>query len=91
MDITAGYHQGDSFSRLAHQSIVGDKAKLQAEVLKHIRLLGSATSDDVENMTGLSHQTVSARMTELKALNAIVPAEHKKTRSGRSAQAWRIK
>jgi hypothetical protein len=87
-DITRRYHQGDIFSHLAHQSIIGSKAILRAKVIGYIREQGAygATSDEVEEALGLSHQTISARITEAKADGTLVPSGmRRKTRSGRNA------
>jgi len=48
-----------------------------------------ATCDDVEYYTGLSHQTASARIVELRKLNLIKDSgNRRKTRSGRRAVVW---
>lgn len=86
-DITAARHGGNPHSTAAAASI--DKAAIRKRVLAVIASLDfGATSDEVEVITGLSHQTVSARMSELKRDGAVVPAGRRPTRSGRSAAVW---
>ena len=84
-------HGGNEYSTEAHKSIRASKSKLRQEVLSAIRdFFYGATSDEVEQLLNYPHQTVSARMTELKALGLIVPTgEKRKTRGGRNAGVWR--
>lgn len=91
-DITAAYSHNDQFSYQANKSLK-DKGQLRAKVLVYIagrRDLGGATCDEVEQALGLSHQSASARMTELKARGLIKLAGKRKTRSGRNAGVWTI-
>lgn len=49
------------------------------------------TCDEVEIVTGLSHQTASARVRELQLKDRIVDSgQRRKTRSGRAAIVWTI-
>lgn len=91
MDITAGNHGGNEYSREAHNSILGSKEAVRTMVLTHIRQQGTtgATADEVEKVLGMLPQSVSARFTELKALGQIKPTgDKRKTRSGRNAGVW---
>lgn len=66
-------------------------AKPVSRILDVIRQSGvrGATCDEVEETTGLSHQTASARVHELMKAGRIVAAEGKrKTRAGRAATVW---
>jgi len=47
------------------------------------------TCEEAEEVTGMSHQTCSARFADLKRLGLIEPTMRRKTRSGRWAMAWR--
>lgn len=87
-DITANRHGGNEHSTAAAATI--DKAALRAAILTFIASRGElgATSDEAEVALGLSHQTVSARFTELKALELVTPAGRRPTRSGRSAGVY---
>lgn len=93
VDITANFHGGNKESVAAHDSIRPTKAQVRARVLSIIRSGGEAgaTSDEAESWTGLSHQSCSARFTELKADGLIEPAGRRLTRSGRGAMAWRLR
>lgn len=88
VDVTAHRHGGNPESDEAHASIVGDKARLRRMVLAYVRDRGliGATSEEVEHGLGLAHQTVSARITELKASRALYDTGRRRpTRSGRNA------
>jgi hypothetical protein len=76
--------------REAHERIKPDKARLRLVVLGAIQRAGGAgrTTDEVEVETGLSHQTASARVNELRNGGAIVPAGKRPTRSGRNAVVY---
>ena len=87
-DITQVFHQGDIFSAMANKSIKNDKARLRSLVFAEIRRAGQLgrTSDEVEAILNLPHQTISARITELKRDDKItLSGERRKTRSGRAA------
>lgn len=85
-DITESRHGGNQESVDANYSIEDKKAKLRSMVLAYVKAQGGATSDEVEQGLGLSHQTVSARMTELKVMGLLQPSGVKRpTRSGRKA------
>lgn len=87
-DITAGRHGGNPESAAANDSISPDKARLRRLVLTFIRHRGlvGATSDEVEISLRLSHQTVSARISELKASGELRDTGRRRpTRSGRGA------
>lgn len=91
LDISFNKHGGNPESTAAHESVVPLKHALRTRVLLAIAGSGEngLTSDDVESMLGLRHQSASARITELRAGNMIEPAEKRPTRSGRTAQAWK--
>ncbi len=78
-----------SFSSLANKSIKGQKEQLRDIVLKFIRSCDNgATSEEVVEGLNLTLQTVSARMSELKALDKIKLIGKRPTKSGRSAGVW---
>lgn len=92
-DITSAFSHNDQFSYDANKSMKQNKSKLRARILVYIagrRDLGGATCDEVEQALELSHQSASARMTELKAKGLIKLAGKRKTRSGRNAGVWTI-
>ena len=94
LDPTRNYHQGHENSVAAHDSIKPSKDALRLRIVNYIisRGLYGATSDEVEQGLGLTHQTASARLTEAKAKGElIVSGMKRKTRSGRKADVliWR--
>ncbi len=87
-DITGNFHGGNPESVQAHGSIVASKAHLRRRVVAYVASRGEfgATSDEVEVALALSHQTVSARITEAKAGGELVKSgDRRPTRSGRNA------
>lgn len=81
---------GDT-SHQAKLSVLPHVPRLQAMVLDAIRLHTShgATDDEIEQFTGLSHQTASARRRELVLRGQIyADGRRRKTRNGRSACVW---
>lgn len=91
LDITSNNHHGNSYSSEANASITERKHKIRTLVYRFIESKKhyGATSDEVEQALGLSHQTASARMTELKALKMINDSGlSRKTRSHRKAGVW---
>lgn len=89
-DITFFKHKGNEFSTQANTSIKITKEQLRQKVLEYIRSQGlrGATAEEAERALGLGRSTVSARMTELKALGLIKQIDRRKTSSGRSAGVW---
>jgi hypothetical protein len=71
-DICASRHRGNSESLAAHSKT--DTLKDKARILARFERLGSAgaTCDDIEMLLGMSHQTASARMAELKRDGVLV-------------------
>ena len=89
-DITENYHGGNPRSAEAHEDTKGKKARDQARIL---RALGAhpkgLTCDQVETLLGIAHQTCSARFTELKAKNWILPTgERRLTKHGSKADVF---
>jgi len=87
------YVAGSDTSEAAADSIIGDRARMQTMVYECIGATGihGATDDEVEAMTGLRHQTASARRRELVQKGRVVDTGmRRKTRSGRPATVWRV-
>lgn len=79
-----------STSLSAGDSISGAAASLRALVLQTITVTGGATCDEVEALTGMKHQTASARVRELAKGGEIVDSgARRETRSGCAAIVWR--
>lgn len=87
-DITACYHKGEEHSVAASRRV--DRAKNEKIVLGAITDLGEASSEQVEDHLGWSHQGVSSRFSDLKRKGLIVPAGHTTTRSGARAGLWKV-
>ncbi len=83
-------HNGTATSREAALSIVPHRQALALRVFTFIQQSGidGMTCDEVEMLSGLSHQTASARINELAKIRAIVPGGRRQTRSGRQAMVW---
>ncbi len=89
-------HTHSETSRLAAESIAPDTARLRRKVLMFIGHLSQdgVTCSQVEYFSGLSHQTTSARIKELKDRNEITPLiidgkpVRRPTRSGRMATVY---
>lgn len=78
-------------SSAAAASIAPHLSLLECWVLSAVKKNGTATCDEVERITGLSHQTASARITALSRRGVLVPSgELRRTRSGRNACAWMV-
>lgn len=86
-DICANNHRGNPLSLEAHASV--DSASLRMAIWKHLQKVGAATCDQVERDLNLSHQTCSARFSELKRDGWIFPTgKTQPTRSGRAAMTF---
>lgn len=87
-DITSNYHGGNPESVAANPG-KSDKAQQREDVYKVFAREGSygATSDEVEVLLGKPHQSVSARITELKKFGRLkITSALRKTRAGRYAR-----
>jgi hypothetical protein len=86
-DICERNHGGNENSRDAFRSVVGSAGELRRRVSDYIRSRGAlgATCDEIEMALGISHQTASARCSELKKLGQIREIGKRKTRTGRNA------
>lgn len=90
IDICAARHGGRDTSRYAHGAITPIKGGLRRQIERMIWATEDhgATCEDLEILTKWSHQTVSARLSELLAKGAIRRHEQRATRSGRVAWAY---
>ena len=88
-DITKAYHGGNPESLDASRSLDPHKRLLMLQVESLLACAGprGLTSDEVEQRLGMTHQTASARLTELKCRGLALPGERRMTRSGRWARA----
>ena len=89
-DICSNNHGGDECSVNAHTSIQSSKEALRTMIYEYIKT-GPVTCEEIEMALGLKHQTASARVSELKALNMVRPSGIKRvTSSGRKAHVLEI-
>lgn len=89
MNDDAPFVRGSATSEAAARSV--DAAKLRARVFDCVNDSGSVgrTCDEIEEHTGLTHQTASARVRELVLRGDIIDSHRtRKTRSGRAATVW---
>jgi DNA-binding transcriptional ArsR family regulator len=87
-DVCRAHHGGDECSEEANESIHAEKSRIRQRVLDWLKGRGyiGGTSDEIEESTGMSHQTVSARLRELVILRLATKTDRRrKTRSGRNA------
>jgi predicted transcriptional regulator len=91
-DITRNYHCGNPESEAANLRTM--KARDRARIIAHVILCGAggATCSEIELATGLSHQTASARCSELKRDGVLVASgERRPTQTGSMAAVLVIK
>lgn len=92
LDICEQRHGGDPESVAAHASIVESKHLMRSRIMAYLAGCGPATCDQVEATLGMTHQSASARMSELKRDRLIEPTgDVKPTRSGRNAKVFRVR
>lgn len=87
-DICAQRHQGNANSVSANERKRQSKASDRAAILALLRRSPGLTCDAVEAQLGMSHQTCSARFSEMKRAGTIKPAGSAPTRSGCRATTW---
>lgn len=85
-------HSNPTTSHDAAVQIKPEAATLRARVLDAIAAAGDkgATDDEIEQATGLVHQTASARRRELVLAGKLVDIGRRPTRSGRKAIVWTV-
>lgn len=85
------YEAGSETSQAAAASVTPDLGRLEAIVFACIKAR-PRTCDEVEAVTGLSHQTVSARIRGLVLRAALEDTGQRAiTRSGRRAAIWQAR
>ncbi|MGB0600519.1 MAG: hypothetical protein ACPGLY_27900 [Rubripirellula sp.] len=90
MKFTIPYAKGSDTSREAAESMRGKTAALRNVILGFIRRTGGATCDEIEVALVLTHQTASARVTELHKKHMLIvdSGKRRKTRRNRNAVVW---
>jgi Fic family protein len=87
-DITKNYHRGNLESADAYKKIRHTAASYRESIYKYIKLGGGLTCEEIEIMTGWKHQTVSARISELKRDGRIISIGKRETKSGCKAAVY---
>ena len=87
-DICIYYHRGNRESVNAHSKAKKTSSSKRKFIYEFIRKAKGITCEDIEIATGWKHQTVSARISELKRDKAIIPVGKRKTRSGCNAALY---
>jgi hypothetical protein len=96
-DITSSHHGGNRCSEDANRDVAPFKANQRFVVLqviyKYTRYVdgeaaGGISSDAVEAITGMRHQSCGSRFTELKQDGLIIRIGYTKTRSGCRCAAY---
>ena len=83
------YVKGSDTSRAAAESMVPHVSDLEEGILLFLQKRGGATCDELEHVTGLAHQTASARLKGLADKGLIRDSgARRKTRSGRAARVY---
>ena len=88
------YCHGSPTSLAAAMSMRAFASQLRWQVLAYIRLRGDAgcTCEEVVDGMGRKHQTISPRISELKAGGFLVDSQKtRKTSSGRAATVWVVR
>lgn len=90
-DITENFHGGDPFSIEAHQSVVPVKAIQRQQIKAYLATRADgATCEEVEIALDMSHQTCSARISELRASGELLTIGRRATTSGRTARVHAV-
>lgn len=83
------YEKSSQTSKEAALSIQNDAKSLRSKIFNLIAQRGGLTCDEVEEITGMRHQTASARIRELVLENKIRDSQKKRlTRSNRKAVVY---
>lgn len=76
-------------SREALESIEGVSGEIDKKIVSVIRARTGATDEEVEDQTGMKHQTISANRRHLVERGVLRDSgQRRNTRSGRSAIVW---
>lgn len=89
-DTTSNYHGGDPYSRRANRRTDKSRDIQRLYRLLYERYPGGLTSDEAEVITGMVHQTCSARFTDMKRYAWIEQCGSRPTRTGNVAGVWRV-
>lgn len=86
-DITARYHGGDALSAAAFEATPAQRQQRDRSRIEFsLRNDGPGTCQQLEDRTGLSHESCSARISEMRKAGDVVEIGRATNRSGRSAR-----
>lgn len=86
-DITANYHGGDEMSAAAFEATPASSRLVDRNrIATSLRHDGPATCQQLEDRVGLSHESCSARISEMRADGTVVTVGEARNRSGRKAR-----
>jgi len=88
-DVCRVYHGGNANSEAANESVQPSKAIMCERILARLAIR-PMTCDAMEEETGYSHQSCSARFSELKQAGRIRAIGSALTRSGRNAAVYEV-
>lgn len=91
-DVTDNYHKGNEASKIAHLSTPSKvRSHHRQQIIEKIHEIGDATCSELEVLLNLTHQTASARISELKRDEIIEETGEKRlTSSGRPAHVYKL-
>ena len=85
-DTTASYHGGNEFSVAANDHASAGKAEDRLRIAAFLRERAfGMTCDEIEVGLGMRHQTVSARLVDLKRAGVVIVSGRRATRTGAMA------
>lgn len=78
-------------SREALESVWASLPAVDADILRAIETSGGATSDEIEQRTGMKHQTVSAQVSHMASAGLLVDSgERRANGNGRKCIVWAL-
>jgi len=89
-DICSKKHKGNPHSVAANVKIMADKRPMREKIFDLIAHRQNPTCEEIEIALGLKHQTVSARISELKRDGRIIITGERETLSGCTAATYGV-
>jgi hypothetical protein len=91
-DVCANHHGGVAESKAAfHSTAPASRESLKNQIIEFIKVRGEASCEVVELSMSLSHQTASARCSELLREGRIAIADERGvTKAGRACRIYRV-
>lgn len=89
-DICSNRHVNNPNSVQANKIARKGKIGTREVILRELRMLRQLTCEEIEAVTGISHQSCSARLSELRREGKIKIVGERKTRSGSPASVYQV-